>query len=354
MRWIAWSGWLACLGAAIVVPQGASAQSVGASCADAQPSAQSLRAARERFERAQTALDRGSLEQAATLLREVIAIYDSPNAQLVLGRVLVRQREFVQAHGCFERAISLGAECSQREVLRGGRSRYADAIASAVRERDQVLPSLALVQVRVSGADPSLVRVVLAQDDRVLRGDQSFALSPGRHELSIESQGFITQRVSLDAVAGRLSQPSVTLVRAEVSANQAAPAVRVVVAPRASVPWGFYATAIVAGAVGAGALGTGGYFALDSQAQFRALEGQCIAMGPCPNSAVFSQSVDAGERTQTLGTALVITGSVALATSLTFAVIALTRPRSTRENPASITVSPQLGVAQGLSLRGAF
>jgi hypothetical protein len=190
---------------------------------------------------AQARFDRGKILQAngrhAAALEELgasLALFDSPNARLLLARSLIALGRLDEGYVELGRAERVAADLATRA------RRYASTQAAAAQERRELEPRIARVrlEVRSSSAGAALTAVELQLDGQVVPVGAlglEVPLMPGAHRVEARAAGHDVARLELALAAGELHVVSLVLpYAAPVTPIAPSPPVVAVVAPVAA------------------------------------------------------------------------------------------------------------------------
>lgn len=309
--------------------------------------------ARERFEAGQSALLAGDPTRAERALREALALYDSPNTHLLLGRALLAQSRVEDAYDAFESAVLVATRCSIRDPTERGRARYTRSIEQGATERAQIAARVALLSVRFESGAPAGATIRIGERPALpLASDRTFAAPSGAAvSITIRAPGYQDWSGTVTLERGRVSNIDVSLQRI-VERRRVPERLEPMLTRVRRTPPGFF-VGLATGTVGLAAAGVGAALFAVGRGRFAALEQPCTRT-MCPSDPSYLEAVDRGERIERIGMITLYTG---IAITALGAVIAIAMPPRIEWVPApsARTAALSLGVHLGsISLRGSF
>jgi hypothetical protein len=309
--------------------------------------------AREHFDAGQTALLANDAAGAERSLRTSIALFDSPNTHLLLGRALAAQGRLEDAYDEFETSVALATRCSVRDSTERGRARYMRSIEQGAVERGQLAPRVALFSARFEGGAPSGATIQLGDRPPIaLVTDRTVAATPGSDvRVHIRAPGYQDWNGTVTLDRGRVAAVEVALQRIVAQTRVIERTVeRQLVAVR-RIPAAFGVGLAVAGA-GIAATATGAALYLTARGRYATLEQACT-MSICPNDPSFLRAAERGERLEFAGQVTLWTGLGVSVVGAVITLIALPRTEyvPVRAPRPGVALRPSLGA---LALEGAF
>lgn len=288
-------------------------------------SAELFAEAREQFDAGQTALLANDATGAERSLRAAIALYDSPNTHLLLGRALFAQQRFEDAYDEFETTVLLATRCSIRDTTERGRARYTRSIEQGATERAQIAPRVALLSVHFESGAPSGATITIGSRPALaLVNDRTFAAPEGQSAVSVTAPGYRDWRGTVTLSRGRVAAIEVNLERIvegpRVIERRIEPAL---VRVRRVSP--LFGVGLVTAGVGVATAATGAVLFVLGRERFAALDRACTS-ATCPQDPAFLAAVDRGQRLEFAGQITMYTG---IGVTVVGAVITLaTLPRT--------------------------
>lgn len=166
--------------------------------------------AQARFDRGKVLQAKGLHEAALAELSASLALFDSPNARLLLARSLIALGRLDEGYIELGRAERVAADLAPRA------RRYASTRAAAAQERRELEPRIARVrlEVRSSSAGVALSAVELQLDGHLVPAGAlglELALMPGAHRLEARAERHEAARLELALAAGELHVVSLVL-----------------------------------------------------------------------------------------------------------------------------------------------
>lgn len=311
--------------------------------------------AREQFDAGQTALLANDHTGAERALRAALALFESPNTYLLLGRALVGQGRLEDGYDAFETTVLLATRCSVRDSTERGRTRYMRSIEQGAAERAQLAPRVALFTAHFEAGTPAGATIQLGDRPPIaLLADRTVAAPAGPAvPVLIRAPGYQDFRATVSLERGRVSTVEVTLQRIVERAQVIERTVeREMVAVR-RVPAAFGVGLAIAGA-GVAAATTGAVLFVMARGRYAALEQACT-MSICPMDPSFVRATERGERLELAGQATLWAGVGVTVVGTIVTLIGMPRteyvpaPRARRS--ARVWLAPSLGA---LALEGAF
>lgn len=178
--------------------------------ASAAPPVDPATLAQARFDRGKVLQAKGLHEAALDELSASLALFDSPNARLLLARSLIALGRLDEGYIELGRAERVAADLATRA------RRYASTQAAAAQERRELEPRIARVrlEVRSSSAGVALAAVELQLDGHLVPAGAlglELALMPGAHRLEARAERHEAARLELALAAGELHVVSLVL-----------------------------------------------------------------------------------------------------------------------------------------------
>lgn len=200
--------------------------------ASAAPPVDPATLAQARFDRGKVLQAKGLHEAALDELSASLALFDSPNARLLLARSLIALGRLDEGYIELGRAERVAADLAPRA------RRYASTRAAAAQERRELEPRIARVrlEVRSSSAGVALSALELQLDGHLVPAGAlglELALMPGAHRLEARAERHEAARLELALAAGELHVVSLVLPFVAPSASTPASAS---IPPSASTP----------------------------------------------------------------------------------------------------------------------
>ncbi|MFO0619391.1 MAG: hypothetical protein U0414_42775 [Polyangiaceae bacterium] len=324
------------LGAAIATTQ------IHVETASAAPSPADTKKATDLFLEGRKIYDAGG--PYPTALQKFQASYDtvsSPNSLVYVARCQTKMGNHKESWRTFKRVI---AEADARAAA--GDQKYKPTRDSAAHEIIDVQNLIGMINVTVSTTSPGAVARVNGAQLAPADLGQDFPVDPGPVELTLEVPGFATSSQKLNLKKGE--RQVVTLTPGASTA--------VVVTPPPQPPPKKGKTPFLPVAIAFGGVGVAGMvmFAVGgamSTSTFSDLETQC---GTKCTDASHNDLIDDGKTQQTVANVGVVVGSVGLAASATFFILAATvKPKAPKTGEGEPTVALDLGPAWA-GLHGTF
>lgn len=298
--------------ATIAAPRAALAD--GASPAAATPLQREQ--AQERFLRAKDLFDHQAYDKALDEFRASLAIVNSPNARLYVGRCLRARGTLVDAY------VELGrASVEAREAIPTD-GRYELTAKEATTERDEVAATLGFVTLDVHGADASTEIAVQGRSVPASARGEAVPVEPGRVEVVATTPGRRSASRAIDVAAGAHATVSLDVPpappappsapRAALAESASSPSTAGA-APFVPLAWGSAAVAVV----GLGVFTVAG---LRAHALYSDLQSAC-GSGPCAQDR--SSDVESGTHAQTIANVGLVVGVVGAVAAVTFFVLSL-------------------------------
>lgn len=315
--------------------------------------------AREQFDAGQTALLANDAAGAERALRAAIALYDSPNTHLLLGRALLAQQRMEDAYDEFELTVLLATRCSVRDATERGRARYMRSIEQGAAERAQLAPRVALLAVHFeSGTPPGTSITVGARPAIAQLNDRTVAAAAGDAvSVVVTAPGYQDWRGTVTLTTGRVASIEVALQRIVEGPRVIERRVQtqLVRVTRVSPLFGV-GLAVTGAGLATGAAGTVVF--LLARERYMALDRACSSEA-CPRDPAFLSAVDRGQSMEFAGQITMYTGIGVTAAGAILTLATLPRTEwvpapngATVSAPrASVHVLPGLG---SLSVGGAF
>jgi hypothetical protein len=184
--------------------------SLVAHTASAAPPVDPATLAQARFDRGKVLQAKGQHDAALDELAASLALFDSPNARLLLARSLIALGRLDEAYVELGRAERVAADLATRA------RRYASTRAAAAQERRELEPRIARVrlEVRSSSAGVALSGMELQLDGHVVPVDAlglELSAMPGAHRLEARAERHEVGRLDLTLAAGELHVVSLVL-----------------------------------------------------------------------------------------------------------------------------------------------
>jgi hypothetical protein len=263
--------------------------------------------AREHFDAGQTALLANDAPAAERALRAAIALFDSPNTHLLLGRALAAQQRFEDAYDEFETTVLLATRCSIRDTTERGRARYTRSIEQGASERAQITPRVALLSVHFeSGAPAGALITIGSRPQQTLVNDRTFAAAEGESAVTVTAPGYREWRGTVTLSRGRVTAIEVALERIvegpRVIERRVEPAL---VRVRRVSP--LFGVGLTTTGVGVATGVTGAVLFVLGRERYAALDRACTS-AVCPQDPAFLAAVDRGQRLEFAGQITMYTG----------------------------------------------
>ncbi len=263
-------------------------------------SAEVFAEAREQFDAGQTALLANDAAGAERALRAALALFDSPNTHLLLGRALAAQQRFEDAYDEFETTVLLATRCSIRDTTERGRARYTRSIEQGAAERAQLAPRVALLSVHVESGAPSGAMITVGDRPSItLANERTLAAASGQSAVVVTAPGYRDWRGTVTLERGRVAAIEVTLERIVEGPRVIERRVETQLVRVTRVSPLFRVGLVTAGA-GLAAAATGATLFLLGRDRFATLESACTAV-ECPRDSAFVAAVDRGQRMEFAG-----------------------------------------------------
>lgn len=315
--------------------------------------------AREQFDAGQTALLANDAVGAERALRAAIALYDSPNTHLLLGRALLAQQRAEDAYDEFELTVLLATRCSVRDATERGRARYMRSIEQGAAERAQLAPRVALLAVHFESGTPPGTAITVGSRPSIAQLNDRTVAAPAGDAVSVvvTAPGYQDWRGTVTLTTGRVASIEVSLQRIVegprvIERRVQTQLVRVTrVSPLFGVGLAVTGAGLATGAAGAVVF-------LLARDRYAALDRGCSAEA-CPRDAAFLAAVDRGQSMEFAGQITMYTGIGVTAAGAILTLATLPRTEwvpapngATVSAPrASIHVLPGIG---SLNVGGAF
>lgn len=265
----------------------------------------------------------GDNEQA---LKEFRASYDtvaSPNSHLMVGRALEALGRKGEAYAAYDQTVS------EAEAAAESDPKYKKTAKAAERERDQLRPQVAFVNVHVAGAGPDDELVV---GDRTIDRsdwDKPIAVTPGGVQVELRSPGSGAQTRTVNATAGGTN--TVELSGASHPSGQTQP----VQAEASSSGMNKRTLAYVAGGIGAAGLVTFAVFGVLNNSKYNDLQKSC-PNNLCPASR--KSDADTGSTYQTIANVGLGVGVVGVVSGAILYFLSTKQERGTATNRPRLSV----------------
>ena len=293
--------------------------------------------AQGKFEKAMKDYEAKQFDKALEGFKASYDTVASPNSHYMIARTLRDLNRLSEAAAEYQGVID-EAKADQR---------YADTLASANSEFEELKPRLAFVTVQLQGVpDDATVEVGGKTVDKAKLGAPIIVepgsvnvvvrSSKGQQQKTVTAAAGTTETVTIDMTAAAPPPPAPTGTGVQVDTNK----------------FGLKQWAYVAGGIGAAGLVTFGVFGLMNNSKYNDLESSC-PNNQCP--ADKSGDIDTGRTYQTVANVGLVVGIVGLGAGT--ALYVLGSRKKPAEQPAAATTAamPQVMVGPGsLLVKGQF
>lgn len=291
------------------------------------------------FLRAKEQFDQARFHDALSGFRASLAVVNSPNTRLYVGRCLRELGEPLQAY------LEFGRVASEAREAAAGDGRYTLTADEAAQERDATATQLAFVTVELRGADEATVLRVGGQAVRAEALADAIPVGPGEIAIVVERDGAPVARRGLTLGAGERMELSID-VPPRPPAPPAPPAALTTAPPPPDATARTLRTlAIVSGGVGVVGLATFAVAGAITKSNYDDLESRC-GPGPCADDV--SRDVSRGVTTQTVANVGLVVGAVGGVAGITlFALHARAANRSSAATSLSLIASGNGAILRG-------
>ncbi|WP_394849018.1 hypothetical protein LZC95_16395 [Pendulispora brunnea] len=275
--------------------------------------------------------DQKNYREALDSFRASLAVVNSPNTRLYVGRCLQNSGDLLGAYIEFGRAATEAREASAAD------GRYKLTASEAAAERDGIQPELGFVTIQLNGADDATLLRVAGQK---VRGTSSEAwpVLPGPVEIVVERQGIEVARRSVTVARGGRESVQIDVPPAPApggppkeNAGDSGQTLRTLSFVAAGVGVAGFATFAIAG--------------LSAKSTYDDLDSRCGGTR-CRDDV--RDDISHGNTMQTVANIGLVVGAVGVATGITLFAIGQSKKNS---SSTALTVTT---TGTGISIRGAL
>jgi hypothetical protein len=293
------------------------------------------------FVRAKEQFDQKNFKEAIEGFRASLAVINSPNTRLYIGRCLRELGNAQQAYVEFGRVANEAREAAASD------GRYTLTADEATQERDAVAPFLGFVTIELRGADDSIKLRVSGQEMGTLASRDPLPVTPGAIEIVVERDGVPVARRGLSMTAGEHVSLAI-----DVPPRPPAPPPSVHKEPpprEDQTPKTLRTLSFVAGGIGIAGLATFAIAGAVTKSTYDDLDTRCGGSRCLQDS---SDDISRGVTTQTIANVGLVVGAVGIVGGVTLFLLSTKGDnKKTASVPSTLTLA---ATGNGALLRGQF
>ncbi|WP_394838473.1 tetratricopeptide repeat protein [Pendulispora rubella] len=276
--------------------------------------------------------DQKNYREALESFRASLAVVNSPNTRLYVGRCLQNSGDLLGAYIEFGRAATEAREASASD------GRYKLTASEAAAERDGIQPELGFVTIQLNGADDSTLLRVAGQKVRGA-SSEAWPVLPGPVEIVVERQGAEVARRSVTVARGGRESVQIDVPPAPASPGGGP------TEPTRDSGQTLRTLSFVAAGVGVAGFATFAIAGLSAKSTYDDLDSRC---GGTRCREDVRDDISHGNTMQTVANIGLVVGAVGVATGITLFAIGQSKKNSSTSTLMVTTTGT------GISIRGAL